>query len=162
MGILYEKFPCSGSLSLFLLLLILSCGDDSTDDGNNTGTGTGSGNAVELLWRYKTGDYIESSPCFSDGVVYFGSFDGYIYAIKTGNYSSLSESKFAKTKQNRFMSSFSLPASPAEQDLKTGVSLVFYRFKSDFPIPFQGNLPLSRQTPWLWKQGLSLLIIHSY
>ena len=33
-------------------------------------------------WKFKTGGEIESSPAISDGVVYFGSFDSYLYAVK--------------------------------------------------------------------------------
>ncbi|MBN1233906.1 MAG: PQQ-binding-like beta-propeller repeat protein, partial [Candidatus Coatesbacteria bacterium] len=36
-----------------------------------------------LKWRYKTGFLVHSSPCISDGVVYVGSNDYYIYAIET-------------------------------------------------------------------------------
>ncbi len=37
-------------------------------------------------WKFKTGDQVASSPAVSDGVVYFGSDDSYLYAvdIKTG------------------------------------------------------------------------------
>ncbi|MBN1234305.1 MAG: PQQ-binding-like beta-propeller repeat protein [Candidatus Coatesbacteria bacterium] len=35
----------------------------------------------DLLWRYQTGAYILSSPCVSNGVVYVGSRDYYLYAI---------------------------------------------------------------------------------
>jgi outer membrane protein assembly factor BamB len=37
-----------------------------------------------LLWKFKTGSGIESSPTVSDGVVYVGSYDTYIYAINAG------------------------------------------------------------------------------
>ncbi|MBN1232913.1 MAG: PQQ-binding-like beta-propeller repeat protein, partial [Candidatus Coatesbacteria bacterium] len=35
----------------------------------------------DLLWKYKTGDRVFSSPCVSDGIVYVGSEDNYLYAI---------------------------------------------------------------------------------
>ncbi|MBN1234223.1 MAG: PQQ-binding-like beta-propeller repeat protein [Candidatus Coatesbacteria bacterium] len=35
----------------------------------------------DLIWRYQTGDWVYSSPCVSDGVVYVGSFDTNLYAI---------------------------------------------------------------------------------
>ncbi len=40
---------------------------------------------TELKWKFKTED-VDSSPAIADGVVYFGSFDGNLYAvdIKTG------------------------------------------------------------------------------
>ena len=33
------------------------------------------------LWRFQTGDWVESSPAIIDGVVYVGSDDGFLYAI---------------------------------------------------------------------------------
>ena len=33
-------------------------------------------------WKFKTGDIILSSPSVSGGVVYFGSSDGNLYAVK--------------------------------------------------------------------------------
>ena len=40
-----------------------------------------------LKWRYATGSYVWSSPAIgSDGTIYVGSYDGYLYAItSTGN-----------------------------------------------------------------------------
>ena len=35
----------------------------------------------KLLWTFKTGDAIKSSPVICNGIVYIGSNDGYIYAI---------------------------------------------------------------------------------
>ena len=39
-----------------------------------------------LKWKFKTGDSVFSSPAVSDDVVYFGSYDNYLYALdaKTG------------------------------------------------------------------------------
>ena len=39
-----------------------------------------------LKWKFKTGDWISSSPYVSEGVVYFGSNDEHLYALdaKTG------------------------------------------------------------------------------
>jgi hypothetical protein len=34
-----------------------------------------------VKWRFKTGDGLESSPTVADSVVYFGSSDGYLYAL---------------------------------------------------------------------------------
>ncbi|MBN1232379.1 MAG: PQQ-binding-like beta-propeller repeat protein, partial [Candidatus Coatesbacteria bacterium] len=34
-----------------------------------------------LKWKYKTDSYVFSSPCVSDGIVYVGSWDNYLYAI---------------------------------------------------------------------------------
>ena len=37
---------------------------------------------VDLLWRYyPTGSKVYSSPAVVDGVVYVGSYDGYVYAL---------------------------------------------------------------------------------
>ena len=36
----------------------------------------------DLLWRYETGDRVQSSPAVADDAVYVGSDDGYVYAIK--------------------------------------------------------------------------------
>ncbi|MBN1573600.1 MAG: PQQ-binding-like beta-propeller repeat protein, partial [Deltaproteobacteria bacterium] len=33
-------------------------------------------------WRFKTSIGVYSSPCVVDGVVYFGSGDGFLYAVK--------------------------------------------------------------------------------
>ena len=35
----------------------------------------------DLLWRYKTGHFVVSSPAVVDGVVYVGSYDSYVYAL---------------------------------------------------------------------------------
>ena len=39
-----------------------------------------------LKWKFEAGDSIRTSPAVSNGVVYFGSDDNYIYAVdsKTG------------------------------------------------------------------------------
>ena len=36
-----------------------------------------------VLWECMTGGRISSSPAIEDGVVYFGSGDGYLYAVDT-------------------------------------------------------------------------------
>jgi serine/threonine protein kinase len=36
---------------------------------------------TQLLWKFNTGDRINSSPAVSDGVVYVGSLDSYLYAV---------------------------------------------------------------------------------
>jgi len=35
----------------------------------------------QLVWKFETDSYVSSSPAVSDGVVYFGSWDGYLYAL---------------------------------------------------------------------------------
>lgn len=37
--------------------------------------------APRVKWRFPTGDRVISSPVWSDGVVYFGSDDGHVYAV---------------------------------------------------------------------------------
>jgi outer membrane protein assembly factor BamB len=38
-------------------------------------------------WKYKTGKVVRCTPSIADGVVYFGSNDGYIYALSlSGNH----------------------------------------------------------------------------
>ena len=36
----------------------------------------------ELKWKFKTEDAVFSSPAIADGVVYFGSDDGNLYAVR--------------------------------------------------------------------------------
>ena len=36
---------------------------------------------LELLWKYKTGNKVISSPAISGGIVYVGSYDGNVYAL---------------------------------------------------------------------------------
>jgi eukaryotic-like serine/threonine-protein kinase len=43
--------------------------------------GGGPTEVPELVWKFKTGGAVASSPVVSDGVVYFGSADGYLYAV---------------------------------------------------------------------------------
>ena len=43
--------------------------------------------AVDLLsgqelWKFKTDDWVMSSPVVSNGMVFFGSDDGHLYALK--------------------------------------------------------------------------------
>ncbi len=35
-----------------------------------------------LKWKFKTEDKIHSAPIVFDGVIYFGSYDGYLYAVE--------------------------------------------------------------------------------
>ena len=44
--------------------------------------GTGPKQLNELVWKFKTGDRVSSSPAVSEGIVYFGSADGYLYALE--------------------------------------------------------------------------------
>ena len=51
---------------------------DSAQTGNTNSTGT---TTSQMLWRFQTQGAIDSSPAIVDGVVYFGSDDGYLYAV---------------------------------------------------------------------------------
>ena len=57
----------------------------TTFRGNNQRTGTIKTKALHeltnLKWKFKTEDMVSSSPAVVDGVVYFGSEDGYLYAV---------------------------------------------------------------------------------
>ena len=48
-------------------------------------TGVYEGRGVPSLhgprWEFRTGDWVSSSPVITDGIVYFGSADGYLYAL---------------------------------------------------------------------------------
>ena len=35
----------------------------------------------ELHWKFQTGDVVHASPAYADGVVFFGSWDSYFYAV---------------------------------------------------------------------------------
>ena len=38
-----------------------------------------------MLWNYTTGDLVSSSPAVFDGIVYFGSYDGNVYALNAAD-----------------------------------------------------------------------------
>ena len=51
-------------------------------EANNNVSFIGNQNVGTLKWKYKTGAYVDSSPAIgSDGTIYVGSYDGYLYAI---------------------------------------------------------------------------------
>ncbi|MCL5283440.1 MAG: PQQ-binding-like beta-propeller repeat protein [Armatimonadetes bacterium] len=51
-------------------------------NNQNTGRGVGSGAVGRLKWKFKTGAWVSSSPAIgTDGVVYVGSLDSYVYAL---------------------------------------------------------------------------------
>ena len=37
----------------------------------------------ELVWKFETDGFVESSPAIVDGIIYFGSLDGHLYAVDT-------------------------------------------------------------------------------
>jgi len=61
------------------------------------------GDAVSLVWRFSTGDAISASPAInSDGIIFVGSGDGYLYAINTDG-----------TQKWRYLTGDSIATSPA-------------------------------------------------
>ena len=86
-------------LSVVVLMAIMfsaSCGGGSKNDewskfrSNITNDGYSKNSVAKelsnLRWKFKTEDYIDSSPAVADGTVFFGSADSYLYAVdmKTG------------------------------------------------------------------------------
>ncbi|MCR4421738.1 MAG: PQQ-binding-like beta-propeller repeat protein [Exilispira sp.] len=82
-------------LSLVIILslaMTLISGDNITPNnwptfrGNVQHTGYYSGHAPlelsGLTWKFKTGAGVSSDPTVVDGMVFFGSHDGYLYALK--------------------------------------------------------------------------------
>jgi uncharacterized membrane protein len=51
------------------------------DPAHSGVAGEGVAPPLTLLWKYKTGDGIRSSPAVSGGIVYIGSKDQYVYAL---------------------------------------------------------------------------------
>ena len=78
------------ALVLVVLILFLSgCDKQSSDTSmfraNIERTGVypvgGPTTLNQLMWKFKTDDAVVSSPALSGNVVYFGSMDGYLYAV---------------------------------------------------------------------------------
>jgi len=38
-----------------------------------------------LIWDYLTGDHIQSPPAVVNGILYFGGYDGFMYAFSEPN-----------------------------------------------------------------------------
>ncbi len=55
---------------------------DLAHTGSSTPTGPKNN---QTLWTYTTGDAIKTSPAVADGLVYFGSDDGYVYALNAAS-----------------------------------------------------------------------------
>lgn len=36
----------------------------------------------DVLWKYETAGFVGTSPFVVDGVIYFGSYDGSVYAVR--------------------------------------------------------------------------------
>jgi len=74
---------------LFLLHACCLASDWMLHRGSQTRTGSSPESlpaSMTLAWQYKTGGPVVSSPAVMGGTVYFGSYDGYVYAVdaKTG------------------------------------------------------------------------------
>jgi outer membrane protein assembly factor BamB len=73
-----------------IALVALSCTTSGSDDamfrGDVARTGVYDTKAVhelnEIMWKFKTDDNVFPSPSISDGVVYVGSEDDNLYALK--------------------------------------------------------------------------------
>ncbi len=72
------------------LLILTACarayaGDATTFRGDSAHTGVYQGTGVTqfagVKWKFHTHGYVNSSPALSNGVVYVGSADGYVYAV---------------------------------------------------------------------------------
>jgi len=78
-------------LSLIAAVLALSAGPASAQwmfRGGPAHSGTadaGPRQAPRVKWRFPTGDRIVSSPVWHEGVVYFGSDDGRVYAVEAAS-----------------------------------------------------------------------------
>jgi outer membrane protein assembly factor BamB len=70
---------------------------------NGAYKGTGFFAANRVLWRYRTGGPVQSSPALFDGSIYVGSNDGYLYCLAAGS----GELRW------RFKASASVSSSPA-------------------------------------------------
>ena len=95
------RLPALAGLVVALTLFALACGAASTDTPRNAGRELPAAEAREnanqppssrlsvqagdLLWRYQTGHWVESSPAVADGVVYVGSYDTNVYALGAGS-----------------------------------------------------------------------------
>ena len=69
---------------LFLLVSIAQASDWPMFHHDPAHSGQADGEAeppLELLWKCKTGGYVHSSPAVSEGVVFVGSDDDYVYAL---------------------------------------------------------------------------------
>jgi eukaryotic-like serine/threonine-protein kinase len=85
--------------AVFLCLLMVPCnwtqpaGASSTDNWSmfnhdlaHTGYSTSSAPKTnQTLWTFTAGDAVKTSPAIVDGIVYFGSDDGYVYALNAAN-----------------------------------------------------------------------------
>jgi eukaryotic-like serine/threonine-protein kinase len=73
------------AVSLFLLAIAPGAVSQATFHGNIARTGVydspGPKQFNGVKWAFKTGGPVISSPAIANGVIYFGSMDGYLYAV---------------------------------------------------------------------------------
>ena len=86
------KKPVAILLHLFFSLTFALAADISMFRGNPEHTGVVADSATPKggaftnpKWRFQTGGRIRSSAALANGVLYFGSDDGYLYALKAGD-----------------------------------------------------------------------------
>ena len=58
--------------------MLLSCDAQHTGNLGNSGPSE----LTDIKWKFKTGKWIALSPAIANGVVFFGSEDGYLYALE--------------------------------------------------------------------------------
>jgi len=90
-----KKSVMRSLFSLFFILLAIlsfySCVSTKIGKGeinieNDQGIRTQSiVNTAQLIWKFKTGDDVGTTPVVMNGIVYFGSDDGYLYAVDALN-----------------------------------------------------------------------------
>jgi eukaryotic-like serine/threonine-protein kinase len=72
-------------MAAFLVSLPASCQITPMFRGNLAHTGVYASAPVEqfgkIKWKFQTGGRVISSPAVANGMVYFGSTDGYLYAL---------------------------------------------------------------------------------
>ncbi|PNR94656.1 PQQ-binding-like beta-propeller repeat protein [Petrotoga sp. 9PWA.NaAc.5.4] len=79
------------SIVVSVLFLLVGCIPSETNTNNPRDS---------LKWRYKTDSWIASSPAIgSDGTIYVGSFDNYLYAIQ-GESEGLADTSWPKFRKN--------------------------------------------------------------
>jgi len=79
------------SLIVLFALFVLTCSASASDwqmfhhDSSHSGYTPDQGPATnESLWVYEAGDSVTSSPAIVNGMIYFGSYDDYVYALDAG------------------------------------------------------------------------------
>jgi len=81
-----SRTTVAGVLLLLAMLALAACGGTGgtavSPSVTPSGSASGPSQQRELAWTFKTGAAIHSSAAVSHGVVYVGSDDGYLYAVK--------------------------------------------------------------------------------